>query len=129
MAEARKHQEHPLVNILINVLIPVLALSHLSKDPELQQALGELDPEQRDALASEPSALRIVAPRPLSETELAETRQAIRAALDIDPPAAVEVDAALIAGLELQGRHGVIHNSLSHDLNRIAEAMIHDDQG
>ena len=95
----------------------------------LQQALGELDPEQRDALASEPSALRIVAPRQLSETELAETRQAIREALDIDPPAAVEVDAALIAGLELQGRHGVIHNSLSHDLNRIAEAMIHDDQG
>ena len=41
MAEARKHQEHPLVNILINVLIPVLALSHLSKDPELQQALGK----------------------------------------------------------------------------------------
>ena len=41
MAEARKHQEHPLVNILINVLIPVLALSHLSKDPELQQPLGE----------------------------------------------------------------------------------------
>lgn len=36
-----QHQEHPLVNILINVLIPVLALSYLSKDPEFQQAIGE----------------------------------------------------------------------------------------
>jgi hypothetical protein len=36
-----KHQEHPLVNILINVLIPVLALSYLSKDPEFQQAIGK----------------------------------------------------------------------------------------
>jgi hypothetical protein len=34
-------QEHPLANILINVLIPVLALSYLSKDPEFQQALGK----------------------------------------------------------------------------------------
>ncbi len=29
-------QEHPLANILINVLIPVLALSYLSKDPAIQ---------------------------------------------------------------------------------------------
>lgn len=34
-------QEHPLANILINVLIPVLALSYLSKDPEIQQMLGK----------------------------------------------------------------------------------------
>jgi len=39
--EKSNHQEHPLANILINVLIPVLALSYLSKDPELQQALGK----------------------------------------------------------------------------------------
>jgi hypothetical protein len=35
-------QEHPLANILINVLIPVLALSYLSKDPEFQQAIGKV---------------------------------------------------------------------------------------
>ena len=34
-------QEHPLANILINVLIPVLALGYLSKDPEFQQAIGK----------------------------------------------------------------------------------------
>jgi hypothetical protein len=33
--------DHPLANILINVLIPVLALSYLSKDPEFQQSLGK----------------------------------------------------------------------------------------
>lgn len=34
----QKHQENPLANILINVLIPVLALSYLSKDPEFHAA-------------------------------------------------------------------------------------------
>ncbi len=33
-------KDHPLANILVNVLIPVLALSYLSKDPEFQQAAG-----------------------------------------------------------------------------------------
>ena len=42
MPDASKpNQEHPLANILINVLIPVLALSYLSKDPEFQQAIGK----------------------------------------------------------------------------------------
>jgi len=41
MAEKKTHQEHPLANILINVLIPVLALSYLSKDPLLQEAIGK----------------------------------------------------------------------------------------
>ena len=43
-AEDRKPnpaQEHPLANILINVLIPVLALSYLSKDPAVQEMLGK----------------------------------------------------------------------------------------
>ena len=34
-------REHPLANILINVLIPVLALSYLSKDPAFQEAIGK----------------------------------------------------------------------------------------
>lgn len=41
MADKKTHQEHPLANILINVLIPVLALSYLSKDPALQEAIGK----------------------------------------------------------------------------------------
>ncbi|WP_193213896.1 VC0807 family protein [Luteolibacter marinus] len=34
MPDPKPKQEHPLANILINVLIPVMALDHLSKDPE-----------------------------------------------------------------------------------------------
>lgn len=34
-------QEHPLANILINVIVPVLVLSFLSKDPALQELLGK----------------------------------------------------------------------------------------
>ena len=39
--DAQPPQENPLTNILVNVIIPVLALSYLSKDPELQRKLGE----------------------------------------------------------------------------------------
>lgn len=41
MPAPKNQPEHPLANILINVLIPVLALSYLSKDPEFQLALGK----------------------------------------------------------------------------------------
>lgn len=41
MAEKKTHQEHPLANILINVLIPVMILSYLSKDSALQEQLGK----------------------------------------------------------------------------------------
>ena len=37
MKEKPNNQEHPLANILINVIIPVFALSFLSKDPALQE--------------------------------------------------------------------------------------------
>lgn len=41
MSEPKPKQEHPLANILINVLIPVMILSYLSKDPVLQEKLGK----------------------------------------------------------------------------------------
>jgi len=41
MADQKNHQEHPLANVLLNVLVPVLALSYLSKDPEFQRVIGE----------------------------------------------------------------------------------------
>jgi hypothetical protein len=41
MSEKKTAQDHPLANILINVIIPVLILSYLSKDPALQEKLGK----------------------------------------------------------------------------------------
>jgi hypothetical protein len=38
---SKKPKDNPLANILINVIIPVLVLSYLSKDPEIQQKLGK----------------------------------------------------------------------------------------
>lgn len=42
MSEKKAFREHPLANILINVIIPVLILSYLSKDPDLQAKLGKV---------------------------------------------------------------------------------------
>jgi hypothetical protein len=41
MADQKSTKEHPLANILINVIAPVLILSYLSKDPDLQARLGK----------------------------------------------------------------------------------------
>jgi len=41
MAAPKRKDEHPLANILINVLVPVMILSLFSKDPELQALLGK----------------------------------------------------------------------------------------
>lgn len=41
MSDKKAQQDHPLANILINVVIPVLVLSYLSKDPALQEKLGK----------------------------------------------------------------------------------------
>jgi hypothetical protein len=40
-AAAKPKQDHPLANILVNVIIPVLVLSYLSKDPAIQAQLGK----------------------------------------------------------------------------------------
>ncbi len=41
MAHTQPKDEHPLANILINVIVPVLILSLFSKDPVLQAMLGK----------------------------------------------------------------------------------------
>ena len=41
MPNPKPAKENPLANILINVIIPVLALTVLSKDPEFQRAVGK----------------------------------------------------------------------------------------
>lgn len=41
MPDAKPKQEHPLANILVNVIVPALVLGVLSKDPEIQAKLGK----------------------------------------------------------------------------------------
>lgn len=83
----------------------------------LSAALAALPDAERQALLSAPP-LRLIAPQPLTEAELAD----VRAALNL-PDLSAETDPALIAGLDLRSAAGVLHNSLAHDLTRIARAM------
>ncbi|MBK1883917.1 hypothetical protein JIN85_15975 [Luteolibacter pohnpeiensis] len=41
MPNQKNSKENPLANILINVLIPVVALSYLSKDPAFERSIGK----------------------------------------------------------------------------------------
>ncbi len=103
--------------------------ARVSGYPErLRAALTSLDPEEREALATDPGALRLVAPRPLTKAELAAATKGIRAAIPGAASPGVDLDETLIAGLELTSRHGVVHNSLAYDLRRIAEALEKNDQ-
>ncbi len=86
----------------------------------LAKTLGGLADNERKALF-DAEAPRLVAPRALSDAELAEARATLSPWLPAEPQ--VEVDRGLIAGLELRGRHGVVENSIRHDMTRIAEAM------
>ena len=89
----------------------------------LDTALSKLTPAQHQAFAADRDTLRLIAARVLTPAEQEQANAALRAAFksDVSPPVAVDPD--LIAGLELQGRHSILHNSLRHDLDAIAAAL------
>lgn len=92
-------------------------------------ALGALGDDERRAILEPGGELRLVAPRELTDAERSEIERRIAAALPHEGQLPVEVDPALIAGLELRSRHGVVRNSLAADLARISEAMVENEQG
>ncbi|MFZ2099604.1 MAG: F0F1 ATP synthase subunit delta, partial [Oricola sp.] len=94
----------------------------------LAEALAALGADERAAIVDDAEDLRLVAPRELTKAELAAVRKAVAASLPYDGSLPVEVDPTLIAGIEIRSRHGVVHNSLSADLARIAEAFAGDEK-
>jgi len=42
MSDNKSSQQHPLANILLNVIVPVLILTYLSKDPDIQVRLHKV---------------------------------------------------------------------------------------
>jgi len=42
MSDNKPQQQHPLANIVLNVIVPVLILTYLSKDPAIQEKLGKI---------------------------------------------------------------------------------------
>jgi F-type H+-transporting ATPase subunit b len=94
----------------------------------LAEAVAALSDEDRRALFGS-GTLRLVSAQPLGETELAAVRAALAEVPGLDGLSPeVAVDPALLAGLELRAPAGVLHNSLAHDLARIAEALDDDDR-
>ncbi|MDE3174664.1 MAG: ATPase [Pseudomonadota bacterium] len=91
---------------------------------KLGDVLAELPRERREGLLVG-GERQLVAPHALSPEEI-ETARAILRPLGVDD-LGVAVDASLIAGLELRTRTGVVRNSLAHDLDRISQALNHDD--
>jgi F-type H+-transporting ATPase subunit b len=67
-------------------------------------------------LIADNTAARLLAPRPLTDAELAACQQAFAHALGRDLRVAVTVDPGVIAGLELDAAHTTVHNSFRHDL-------------
>jgi len=86
-----------------------------------------LAPEARSLLAAADAAhpLEVVSAVPLAEDETILLRDALRGALGVAPPLTFRAEPALIAGLELRGRHTVVRNNWQADLGRIREELIH----
>jgi F-type H+-transporting ATPase subunit b len=110
------------VTITRRLLDQLPAEARISGYPaRLQAALATLSSEERAALLSGNRSLHLIAPRVLTEAETRAAQDAL--AILTDTPLGVTVDETLLAGLELSGSHGALHNSLKHDLDQIAKAL------
>ncbi|WP_175828813.1 F0F1 ATP synthase subunit B [Burkholderia cepacia] len=95
----------------------------------LAAAVRALPVAHRQQLGQQREALRLVAPRALDDGELAHCREALATALGHEATLRVDIDPALIAGLELAGQHVIVRNSFRHDLDTLkAELLAHDDE-
>ncbi|MBU2963211.1 ATPase [Citreicella sp. C3M06] len=108
------------------------ALSDLPDPPtaagfakRLAAELAAMPEGKRKALLSGAN-LTLIAAHPPGEQDLASAR-AVLAPLGLHD-AAIEVDPALISGLELRSATGAVFNSIAHNLRRISEAL-DDDNG
>ncbi len=93
----------------------------------LAHAVSELPNEVRQQLGEQSDPLHLLAPRPLSDDELAQCRAALADALGHETPLQIEANPILIAGLELVAPHVIVRNSFRHDLETLkAELLSHD---
>jgi F-type H+-transporting ATPase subunit b len=94
--------------------------------PGLVKALADLPAANRAALAGE-TTVRLIVPRLLTAEEIAASQAALDQALGriAGHPLRLDVvvDAALIAGLELEAAHVLVRNSFRNDLAEIANLL------
>jgi F-type H+-transporting ATPase subunit b len=94
----------------------------------LVEAIGKLDAGKLDALLNGADQLTLVAPSTPGDSAIKAVQKALAAVAGKDISLDVEADKGLIAGLELKSRHGVIHNSIRSDLERVTAAVMCDEQ-
>jgi F-type H+-transporting ATPase subunit b len=94
----------------------------------LGAAVAGLDATTLAGLRANSAALRLRAPQALTATELAACRRALAPVLPEGASLTVVVDPGLLAGLELESPHALVHNSLRADLARIKEELLAHDR-
>ncbi len=92
----------------------------------LLQEIGRLRENVRKAVAADGVVLEAVSAVAIDPADQDRYRKLIGEALGADPQITFQVDAALIAGLELHGPHLVIANSWRADLTKILADLAHD---
>jgi F-type H+-transporting ATPase subunit b len=92
----------------------------------LAEALASLPEASRDGFGASDTP-RLTTPRPLTAAEAQSCHDAFARALGHPVNFAVVVDAAVIAGLELETPHAVVRNSFREDLKRIVEELTRHD--
>lgn len=83
----------------------------------LAAELAKLPGDLRASLGRADAPLRLVAARALSAAEQDDCRRALGQALGHEPVLSLDVDPAVLAGLELEAPHAIVRNSLRADLS------------
>ncbi len=94
----------------------------------LLSRLGGLGEEERRRLAQD-MPLRVVTAEPLDEAMRARCSGALAEALSLSTPVEFDCDPALIAGVELRGKHMLVRNSWRGDLDEMLAALKVDGHG
>jgi len=93
----------------------------------LASELAKLPETTRAQLTGDDSPARLIAPRTLTDDELAACHTALSHALGHELRIQVTVDSTVIAGLELEASHAIVRNSFRDDLAHLkTELFVHD---
>ncbi len=92
----------------------------------LLQEIRGLPENVRNAVTADGVVLEAVSASPIAPGDQERYRELIGGAFGVHPRINFEVDAALIAGLELRGPHLVVANSWRADLTRILADLAHE---
>jgi F-type H+-transporting ATPase subunit b len=93
----------------------------------LARELAKLPERTRAELGRNGETVDLIAPRALTDDELAACRTALAHVLGRDLPIQVRVDPAILAGLELEAPHAIVRNSFRADLAYLqTELLAHD---